>query len=359
MTVKIVTVENIAPALKATYGLRMHVTEDKALIGEARGKWRIIRDPNAVGDYASAIPVNDAKIVYPTMEGMRGLKKIAVAWVQDNNAEWTGGAEFSNAHAVAVGMRCGFKIRIVTPQAFDVPTLQHADIIVLNNLFRFSVDQIRMLMRVVYEQRVPYIKYEHDHRELGRPEFSRKLFEHSVANVFISPAHRDNHHEQIDADGECFPLAIDTEMFRPVPGIARKPGTALVLNVRVIKTWKHLSEYIAEHATTKFTVVGNGIAGIVRGRNVNIIPPVSLSRMPELYSAHESLVHLPDNWCAGERIVLEAALCGCKIIANKYVGHMSWDWDLTDADALRERLINAPYDFWRMVDHQMIERVSA
>jgi hypothetical protein len=347
-----VLVENIDEALLATYGPKMHIARDKAIAGELRGKWRIV-DPN---DRPSPKPSSELKVATRAQEAKR-VKKARIAWVQDNGIDWKGGAEFSARHVMVVGERCGFHIGMVTPSDFYADVLANADLIVLNNLWRFSGEQMRVLLPILFERRVPYVKYEHDHRELTRPEFSRRLFEHAATNIFLSPVHRENHREGLGATGECIPLAIDVDAYGPVPGVARVPGTALVCNVRTIKTWDRLKSYIAEHPEIRFTVLA--ATDVVRGRNVKTIPPVLPEKMPALYSAHEFLVHLPDAWCAGERVVLEAALCGTKIITNERVGHASWNWDLTDTDALRERLIDAPYEFWRLIDGIIAKKEAA
>jgi hypothetical protein len=176
-------------------------------------------------------------------------------------------------------------------------------------------------------------------------------------NVFLSPVHRENHRDGIGAVGECIPLAIDVDAYHPIPGVSRVPGTALVSNVRTIKTWNRLKEYVLGHQEITFTVLATN--GLIQGRNVKTFAPVLPEKMPELYSAHEFLVHLPDAWCAGERIVLEAALCGAKIIVNEKVGHASWGWDFADTEMLRERLAEAPYEFWRLVDGIIAKRAAA
>jgi hypothetical protein len=339
---RIVFVENIDKALRDTYGPRMHIARDKAIAGELRGKWRIV-DP---ADRPSPKPSAELKVATFAQEAKR-VKKARIAWAQDNGIDWRGGAEFSARQVIAVGERCGFHIKLVTPTEFAADALASADLIVLNNLWRFSGEQMQAILAALFERRIPYVKYEHDHRELTRPEFSRRLFEHAAANIFLSPVHRDNHGEGLGAKGECIPLAIDVEAFRPVPGVARVPGTALVCNVRTIKTWDRLKSYIAEHPEIRFSVLAAN--DVIRGRNVKTIPPVLPEKMPALYSAHEFLVHLPDAWCAGERVIFEAALCGAKIIANEKAGHMSWGRDLTKTDELREWLIQAPYDFWKTV----------
>jgi glycosyltransferase involved in cell wall biosynthesis len=352
VNVRIVAVENIDKALRDTYGPKMRISRDKAILGEQKGKWRII-DP---AERPSLKPTAELKVAVRAQEAKR-VKKTRIAWVQDNGIDWRGGAEFSARQVVAVGERLGFHIEMVTPAEFSESVLANADLIVLNNLWRFSGEQMRLILAALFERRVPYVKYEHDHRELTRPEFSRRLFEHAAANVFLSPVHRDNHGGALGATGECIPLAIDVDAYRPAAGITRVPGTALVCNVRTIKTWDRLKSYIAEHPEIQFNVLG--AVDIVRGKNVKTLPPVPPAKMPALYSAHEFLVHLPDAWCAGERVVLEAALCGCKIVANERVGHASWGWDLTDTPALRERLIDAPYEFWRLVEGILTKRKVA
>jgi hypothetical protein len=349
---KIVLVENLDTGLSSTYGPRMHISRDKAIAGEIRGKWRIVNPE----DRPSSKPTAELKVAVHAQEAKR-VKKARIAWVQDNGIDWRGGAEFSARLVVAVGQRCGFHVELVTPTQFATDVLANADLIVLNNLWRFAGDQMQAIQAALFERRTPYVKYEHDHRELTRPEFSRRLFEHAAANVFLSPIHRDNHREDLGATGECIPLAIDVDAYRPVPGVARVPGTALVCNVRTIKTWDRLKSYIAEHPEIRFTVLAT--ADVIKGRNVKTTSPVLPEKMPALYSAHEFLVHLPDAWCAGERVVLEAALCGAKIIANERVGHASWGWDLADTVALRERLIDAPFEFWRLIDGVLAKRAAA
>jgi hypothetical protein len=349
---RIVIVENIEKALRDTYGPKMHISRDKAIAGELRGKWRIV-DPT---ERPSSKPTAELKVALRAQEAKR-VKKVRIAWVQDNRIDWQGGAELSARQVVTVGERCGFHIEVVTPAEFAADVLANADLIVLNNLWRFSGEQMRAILAVLFERRVPYVKYEHDHRELTRPEFSRRLFEHAALNVFLSPVHRDNHREGLGATGECIPLAIDVDAFCPVPGVVRVPGTALVCNVRTIKTWDRLKSYIVEHPEIRFSVLAAN--DVIQGRNVKTISPVLPEKMPALYSAHEFLVHLPDAWCAGERVLLEAALCGCRIVANERAGHTSWGWDLSDTEALRERLIDAPYEFWRLVDGILSKRAAA
>ena len=106
-----------------------------------------------------------------------------------------------------------------------------------------------------------------------------------------------------------------------------------------------------------YDVVGAGPPAVVLHGATSVGREDFAAQLPLFSKAF--LVHLPDAWCAGERVVLEAALCGCKVIANERVGHTSWGWDMTDIDALRDRLADAPYEFWRLVGGLIAKRAAA
>ena len=108
-----------------------------------------------------------------------------------------------------------------------------------------------------------------------------------------------------------------------------------------------MKDYIVKHPEIIFDVLGE--QNIITGDNVRYKGRVRYEDMPKLYSEHEYFVHLLDEPRAGERVVFEAALCGCKVIANENVGHLSWSL-LDNVDTLREALKQAPYAFWREVE---------
>ena len=95
---RIVAVENIDEALRRTYGTRMRISRDKALLGERKGKWRII-DPAERPSTKSAAEV---KVAVHAQEAKR-IRKTRIAWVQDNEVDLRGGSEFSARHVVEVG----------------------------------------------------------------------------------------------------------------------------------------------------------------------------------------------------------------------------------------------------------------
>jgi len=278
---------------------------------------------------------------------------LRIAWIQDNSRP-QGGAETSNRCVVAVGESLGFDIVGVTPQNFHREVLEECDVAIVNNFFQFEHRQMAAILSVLWEKKKPYVKYEHDSREIGRPDFSKRLFGESVLNVFLSPAHLENHKAKLGVDGITLPLAIQTEMFRPVSGVERDPKKALVVGgwVRGGKVARSIVRYIEDHPELSFVSVGFDLP------RASSVPHRPLKDMPGLYSSAGWLVHLPDMVCAGERVIFEAALCGCRIMMNDKVGHKSWNRDLSDTDGLRDWLRQAPFDFWKAVENAVRRRAA-
>ena len=277
-----------------------------------------------------------------------------VAWIQDNSRPH-GGAETSNRCVVAAGENLGFDIVGVTPQNFHQRVLDECDVVIVNNFFQFARPQEQVILDVLWRKKRPYVKYEHDSREIGRPDLAKRLFGESALNVFLSPAHLENHKARLGVDGIALPLAIQTEMFRPTPGVQRDSRKALVVGgwVRGGKISRSIIRYIEDHPELSFLSVGFELPRAFS------IPHRPLKDMPGLYSSVGWLVHLPDMVCAGERVIFEAALCGVpKIEMNDKVGHKSWNRDLSDTEGLREWLRKAPFDFWKAVENAVRGRIA-
>ncbi|MCJ7747948.1 MAG: hypothetical protein MUP27_09395 [Desulfobacterales bacterium] len=343
-----VMVEYLEQVLVNSYGKYGIYNRKDAELGEKIGKWRI------TGPEPGQIPSQGKVLLNERRESKtKGIRKQKVAWIQDNFI--VGGAELSSRLVIEVGIDCGYSIDLITPpmDLLIIETiLSKSDFIVINNFWGFSGEQVRIVLKAIYSDGKPYIKYEHDHREFDRLEFSRRLFQGSRLNVFLSPIHLKNHQEVLGCEGIAFPLAIDVDLFKPVEGVKRKERTAVVCNMRNFKKWGNLQKYIDDHQEIQFTIMAKDTQ--VQGSNVTVREMIPYEKMPELYSEFEYLVHILDGWGAGERVVLEAALCGCKIVANERVGHMSWNKDLANTNELREWLRIAPYQFWKEVEGRVL-----
>jgi len=270
-----------------------------------------------------------------------------VAWIQDFSK--VGGAELSNYEVVRVGEDIGYDIIGVTPSLFDTRALEQADIVIVNNCFEFSGPQLTTIRQFLHEKRVPYVKYEHDYRELRRLNISRPLFRDASLVVFISPRHRDEHGASLGweatARSICLPLAMNPDIYGPVKGVEREKGLTLVPALKKVDP-KVLEKYLDENPRRDLLLLGQCQAPLPAGR-VRHHKKVPTTDMPAVYSQCEFMLHQPRQKWAGERIYFEALLCGCEPIVNDNVGHASWDYDRND---LSQVLAEAPTTFWGAVE---------
>ena len=92
------------------------------------------------------------------------------------------------------------------------------------------------------------------------------------------------------------------------------------------------------------------IAGDAQFDNATRLGDVDYITMHNLYHRFETVYHAPVVPYAGDRVIFEAVLSGCKIITTSNAGHTSWDFDWHDQNVLRLELKTALYDFWHHVD---------
>jgi hypothetical protein len=270
-----------------------------------------------------------------------------IAWVQDYHKN--GGAELSSQVVVSVGSKLGFDIVGITPENFNEEALQKCDLVILNNCFEFDERQFHIIQQTILGTgKKPYIKYEHDHRELWlRKPIGERFFQEAKKCFFISPAHLQRHAdgfgEWIREKAVVLPLAMRPERWKPVEGIQRKANSFFIPGYT--KARETSDEFIKQHPGAEIALMGNN--GPVLN-NVKILPEVTHDKMPAIYSEYETVVHLPGKPGSGERVLFEAILCGCKVITNSNGSHSSWDfWQ--DTNILREKLTAAPYTFWKEV----------
>lgn len=158
----------------------------------------------------------------------------------------------------------------------------------------------------------------------------RSLFTRSKLNIFLSPLHRDVSHRLLgvgDGAPPSFVLGpmIDTNRFRKL-GLERDIE---YLFVGVIGEAKGLQEMRRRFAGTDIHLVGRLGYGEVLdfGRH---IPHVPYDEVPIWMNRARNFVFLP-RWPEPQgRVVVEAALCGCTIVGNDFVGALSFGYDLSD-----------------------------
>jgi ADP-heptose:LPS heptosyltransferase len=269
-----------------------------------------------------------------------------IAYLHDTNLDVIGGAEITTKGMIKAGREMGFNVRhfdVYTPThplygPYHLYGLYQFDLIILSNIWRFPEETMDFIMQVI--QTVPYIKYEHDHdgmRESAhgypRNAYAEKIYHGAAMNIFVSPAHQADYEKVFLKMGPCtaIPELIDTAMFAPVPGVERKSGSILV---PVPGKWHHdhLAKFMEEHPLAE---------------KINKLTP--FEEMPALYSQYEYIAHFPMHKWPCDRVIFEAALCGCKVMAGDIVQALSWGKNLKDQAGLRAWLSQVPKTFWDIV----------
>ena len=156
----------------------------------------------------------------------------------------------------------------------------------------------------------------------------RKLYENAALNVFLSPLHRSvTEHvlgRSLSASFILKPM-IDTDIFRN----EHQERDIEYLFVGVIGEAKGLDEMRKRFGDTDIHLIGRLAPGatVDFGRH---IPHVPYAAVPKWMNRARNFVFLP-RWPEPQgRVVAEAALCGCRIIANDRVGALSFDFDLAN-----------------------------
>lgn len=347
----IVRCKVLDPILKQRFEEIMFLDYEKACRLRNSGKIEILdQDLTSksinVNQYKTKVLIPESNYTIKT-KFESNKKKFKIAWIQDYSKPH-GGAEISNRGVISVGELIGIDISVVTPQTFSRSILQECDLMVLNNIFEFTHEQLDILMYYCFEISKPYIKYDHDHREAYRIT-SAQLFLRSKLNVFLSPAHRDittkSLHLPDDDKNICIPLCINTNQFTN-KNETRDQFTALVPSPH--KCVNNLVEYIKDNAKMKFTLISSRpTPQFDHFSNVAYVQTATQDTMVNLYNSHYYMVHLPNSFWAGERIYFESILCGCVPIVNSNVGHYSWPTQ--ELGDLKIWLDAAPYSFWKEI----------
>jgi len=228
------------------------------------------------------------------------------------------------------------------------------------------------LLQVIWEYRKPYVIYSHDHRDIygetARLSFAWRWFKHSFLNVFISPAHYANFKKCLGSAAEphfILPPPIDTEFFYPREEVTRKPKTVVNLTGRLVSSKGLMNVYKwaaanPDYKVNVYTKYAEGTSGKVleTKNNITIHKPVPYALLPYIYSEHEYVLHLPEDWeAAGRTLVegllcgwtlVEGLLCGCIPICNSKVGVASFAPDLLSygRENLAVILEEGQYIFW-------------
>ncbi len=355
-------------------GIREYdVPDEKGADLVRRGKARAIIDPvsplvDKTARQEARKPVEEPKSRVPS----KGAKKLGhhphVAWIHDT--EKLGGAELSNQTVINVGRKLGFKIYECYPRTFDKQRLLRCDYFIVNNFFFFEPEQYHFIMDVLFEYKKPFVKYDHDHREIigeqVRLKTARLLFGKSFLNVFISPFHMENHRKRLGyLIDPCWvlPPAIDTNIFKSLPNVERdeKKMVNVCGKLYESKGFRHMLHFAmntqGKHTFEIYTSNDQEVRAVFRElSNVKVYSPLPNRNLAEVYNSAGYTIHLPHALEACGRTIAEGLLCGCRPITNKNIGILSFrEFHIGDEKKFNVEKFKAAIDlgiyrFWKEVE---------
>lgn len=276
-----------------------------------------------------------------------------------------GGGQLNDRAKIEEGIKRGHKINVVTPQNINQQNID-CDLLIISNHVSFPKEIMNQLC-----SKYPYVFYHKDYnfypyrlyfykgeecKKFPDKGWWSRLYNNAKGHIWLSPLHRDHFlyiFPELEKFKSCIPSSIDTEMFKPVEGVERKQNTVIGINsLAEFKGRYNVYNYCLAHPEMQFTFVGEGPE--INLPNVNYIAFVRNEDLPKLYSQFEYAIALN---CTSEpfgRVLVEARLCGCKIITNELYGAFSYpDMDYNNIEKLKSQLSLASIAFWEEIGEIM------
>lgn len=275
-----------------------------------------------------------------------------VLFVHDFTVEqWLGGAQLEVRWMMEIGRKKGHECKLVTPENYERTEITSSDLVVLNNIARFSVEEIKWIIK-----QVPYIRWEHDYSftQPRRKEFFIHLFQNSLCNIFLSPLHLAEHLSRLPirkALNMVMPSPINVDLFKNLHKkrdidflyVGRLSPPKGIINVLVTA---------AANPRKTFYFAGSGPSeeAVKTLPNCKLLGEIPNEKMSEVYSRAKFLIHLPLWKEPFGQVVLQAKLCNCSLILNHNVGATSFQWFFSYSNnKIRAFMRTVPFKGWEKI----------
>lgn len=187
------------------------------------------------------------------------------------------------------------------------------------------------------------------------PAIQQSLFDGARAVFFCSPLHRDYFAQKFQVDPSkitLIPTLFDPEKFAPS---AKEPVTVHLGRLSAPKGIDSVLQHAARNPDREYRIYGPRESGLELQlpANVTVHDAVPRDEVARILARALAYIHLPRWTEAFGRTVIEAALSGCSLIVNRNVGACSYDWDLSDREALVRELTLGPTRFWEKVEQAL------
>jgi hypothetical protein len=178
----------------------------------------------------------------------------------------------------------------------------------------------------------------------ARKDIVRRVHQMAALNVFLSPLHKQT------VEGVLSIALEPTFLLKPMIDVNAfrnegRPRDIDFLFVGVISEAKGIIEMRERFKHADLHLIGQLAPGTTLdfGRHVGQVP---YQEIPRWMNRAKNFVFVP-RWPEPQgRVVAEAALCGCNIIANRNVGALSFGFDLAD----RTQYGGTEKEFWQTLE---------
>jgi len=276
-----------------------------------------------------------------------------IIWIADyTTKEHYGGAQQTNELMVRYGRKIGHEVEYMLPleSQFSISKLKKADLVIINNLTRFKPSWINWII-----ENKPYIKYDHDHATARLIGKFPKLFLSSRLNIFLSPLHLQGVSKLVGYKiprSVIIPPPMDTKTFKITNKNRIKDSVFMCGSLSPAKGINKMIDYLNANKEKKLFLAGwneNQARKLINMKNVTFLGKIQHDKLPEVYNRYESFILLPTKEEACSRVVLEAYLCGCRLITNKVVGAMSYKWDWKNYSEIKAK-VESENHFWELIN---------
>lgn len=302
-----------------------------------------------------------------------------------NPFEYSGGGELSMRRILETGTNLGHRIKISSVySSYKIDLFKKADLYFLADIYnapiRFKPRKLKRYFKTEFINNIirneKYIHFDNAYCDVcdmpdylpcnGQIEgercpfktkwlfwhtkkcfrvFTKKMYQNSQLNVFVSPLHRRTvqkimGNNVIEKYYEAKPL-IDLKQFYNF----HKERDIDNLFAGVICEAKGIDNMKRQFPKENIVLIGKSGKGDDNkyGKRVGFVP---YEKMSEYFNRAKYFVFLP-RWPEPQgRVVVEAALCGCNLITNGNVGAVSFDFDI----AYPQNIINAEIEFWDAIE---------
>jgi glycosyltransferase involved in cell wall biosynthesis len=285
------------------------------------------------------------------------LRDLKLLWLCDYTIKEVpaGGAEITDDHIIRAGRSLGYDISVIRPSGLRSNCVESSDVIIFSNCYEFMSPARKSLIETK-----PYIVFTHDSgRWMSVVKEHPSMLKNSLANIFLSPLHRDCFKAYLPEQTNqnlLVPPHIPVDFYDM--GRERVNRVMFAGNIHSGKGVQDIIEFAKVHPNIHIDFFynrsqSNLVAQLKQLKNCHLKGYRPKEEIFECYNKYKYFMHIPQHQEAFGRAVGEAFLCGCDLIVNDRVGAMSYGWDYS---VFREKTLYSQFTFWHDLERICIDK---